>query len=131
MPPSVKAGRTTAGSCTPSSSASDETTTLSGTGSPAARIVSRKCEPVLGAADRVDVGTDQLDAEADEHAGVGELDREVQRGLPAEGRSSASGRSRSITCAIVSTSSGSRYVASAHSGSVMIVAGLELTSTTR
>jgi hypothetical protein len=44
--------------------------------------------------------------------------------------SSASGRSRSITAATGPGSSGSTYVASANSGSVMIVAGFELTSTT-
>jgi hypothetical protein len=44
--------------------------------------------------------------------------------------SSASGRSRSITWATTSGSSGSTYVAVANSGSVMIVAGLEFTSTT-
>ena len=45
--------------------------------------------------------------------------------------SSASGRSRRSTPVTPSRSSGSRYVASAQSGSVMIVAGLELTSTVR
>jgi hypothetical protein len=44
--------------------------------------------------------------------------------------SSASGFSRAMTCATGPASSGSTYVASANSGSVMIVAGLELTSTT-
>ena len=45
--------------------------------------------------------------------------------------SSASGRSFSITFSTNSGVIGSTYVASANSGSVMIVAGLELTSTTR
>ena len=44
--------------------------------------------------------------------------------------SKASGRSASITLATISQVSGSMYVRSAISGSVMIVAGLELTSTT-
>ena len=43
----------------------------------------------------------------------------------------ASGRSRSITFATISGVMGSTYVASANSGSVMIVAGLLLTRTTR
>jgi hypothetical protein len=43
--------------------------------------------------------------------------------------SSASGRSFSMICATGPGSSGSTYVASANSGSVMIVAGLELTRT--
>ena len=45
--------------------------------------------------------------------------------------SSASGRSRRSTAVTPSRSSGSRYVASAQSGSVMIVAGLELIRTVR
>ncbi len=43
----------------------------------------------------------------------------------------ASGRSRSITFATISGVMGSTYVASANSGSVMMVAGLLLTRTTR
>ena len=42
---------------------------------------------------------------------------------------SASGRSRAITFSTASTVSGSMYTRSATSSSVMIVAGLELTST--
>ena len=45
--------------------------------------------------------------------------------------SSASGRSLAITFSTYSAVIGSTYVASANSGSVMIVAGLEFTSTTR
>ncbi len=45
--------------------------------------------------------------------------------------STASGRSRSMILASTSGVSGSMYVRSAKSGSVMIVAGLELASTTR
>ena len=44
--------------------------------------------------------------------------------------SRASGRSRSITLATTSGVTGSTYVASANSGSVMIVAGLEFTRLT-
>ena len=49
---------------------------------------------------------------------------------PSVGRS-ALGRSRSSTPATPSRSSGSRYVRSAKPGSVMIVAGFELTTTVR
>ena len=45
--------------------------------------------------------------------------------------STASGNSRSMIRATTSGVSGSTYVRSAKSGSVMIVAGLELTRTTR
>ena len=45
--------------------------------------------------------------------------------------STASGRSRSMIAANTSQVSGSMYVASAKSGSVMIVAGFELARTTR
>jgi hypothetical protein len=45
--------------------------------------------------------------------------------------SSASGFSRAITCSTYSGVIGSMYVASANSGSVMMVAGLEFTSDTR
>jgi hypothetical protein len=45
--------------------------------------------------------------------------------------SNASGRSRSMILVRIERLSGSTYVRSANSGSVMIVAGFELTSTTR
>ncbi len=40
--------------------------------------------PVLAAADRLDVGADELDAVPVQHAGLGQLDGGVQRGLPAQ-----------------------------------------------
>ena len=40
---------------------------------------------VLGGADRVQVGADQLDAVLGQDAALGQLDREVERGLAAEG----------------------------------------------
>ena len=48
----------------------------------------RGLEPraVLGGVDRLDARADQLDAEPVEHAGLVELDREVERGLAAERR---------------------------------------------
>ena len=48
-------------------------------------------EAILGAADRVGVGADQLDAEPVEDAGVDELDGDVQRGLAAERRQESVG----------------------------------------
>ena len=42
--------------------------------------------PVFGGLDGVDARADQLDAELVEHAGLVQLDREVERGLPAERR---------------------------------------------
>jgi len=65
-----------------------------------------------------------------EHAGLEQRLGEVERGLPPSVGSSASGRSATITCSTNSGVSGSTYVRSATSGSVMIVAGLALTSTT-
>ena len=57
-----------------------------GTRRPRSRTASRNSVAVLGAADHVDVGADQLDAELLEHARLGQLDREVERRLPAERR---------------------------------------------
>ena len=88
-------------------------------------------QPILGPPDRLEVGADQLDPEAVEHAGLGELDGEVERRLAAERRQQRVGplllddRRQRIDVERL------EYVASAHSGSVMIVAGFELTSTTR
>ncbi len=41
---------------------------------------------VLGPLDRVDLGADQLDPEALEHAALGQVEREVEPGLSADGR---------------------------------------------
>ena len=76
------------------------------------------------------IGADQLDAVFVEDAGFGQLDRQVQPGLPADVESNASGRSlRDDLFEIVE---GQRLDIGAvrQSGSVMIVAGFELTSTT-
>ncbi len=43
-------------------------------------------EPVLRPPDRLEVGADQLDSEAVEHAGLGELDRQVEGRLAPECR---------------------------------------------
>ncbi len=83
-PPSVNAGRTTAGSGQSSSWSSEVTTTLSGTGSPAACHRRAEERAVLGGADRVEVGADQLDAVLGEDAALGQLDGEVERRLAAE-----------------------------------------------
>ena len=42
--------------------------------------------PVLGGVDGLDAGADELDAVLGEHPGLVQLDREVERGLAAEGR---------------------------------------------
>ena len=59
--------------------------------------------PVLAALDRLDVGADQLDAVLLEHAGLVQGDREVERGLPAEGRQQ---RVRALAAITFSTNSG-------------------------
>jgi hypothetical protein len=46
---------------------------------------------ILGAADHVDRGADQLDTELLEHTGVGELHREVESRLPTERRQDSIG----------------------------------------
>ena len=43
-------------------------------------------QPVFGLLDGVDLRADQLDAVLVEHAGFGQLDRQIQAGLPADGR---------------------------------------------
>ena len=43
-------------------------------------------QAVFGLLDGVDLGADQLDAVLVEHAGFGQFDREIQAGLPADGR---------------------------------------------
>ena len=87
-------------------------------------------EPVLGAPDRRGVGADHLDLPEVEHAGVLEVHGEVERRLPAERRQQRVGafdlddprERRDVERLDVGPV--------AVSGSVMIVAGLELTSTT-
>ena len=83
-PPSVKAGRTTAGTGQPSSLSREVTTTLRGTGRPAASIAARNSERSSAVRIAFDIGPDQLDAVLGEHAVLRELDGEVQRGLAAE-----------------------------------------------
>ena len=61
------------------------TTTLIGTGSPAAVIAVAEERAVLGGADRVQVGADQLDPVLGQDAALGQLDGEVERRLAAEG----------------------------------------------
>ena len=84
MPPSVNAGRTIAGSGTPCSLVDrDDDAAL---GDRQARRLHRGPErqPVLGPADRLDARAEQLDAVPLEHAGLVQLDRDVERGLTAE-----------------------------------------------
>jgi hypothetical protein len=86
---------------------------------------------VLGLVDRFLGRADELDVELGEHALAREVERAVERGLPAHRRQQASGRSRSMMVATIGQVMGSMYVTSAISGSVMIVAGLLLTRMTR
>ena len=75
---------------------------------------------------------DQLDAELGEDPRLLELAREVQRGAAAHRRQQRVGAlARAARALTPSTSSGSRYVRSAKPGSVMIVAGFELTTIVR
>ena len=57
-----------------------------GTSRPQLRTASPELLAILGAADHLDRRADELDPEVVEDAGVRERDREVERGLPAEGR---------------------------------------------
>ena len=81
----MKAGRTTAGTGQSSSWSSVVTTTLTGTGSPAAVIAARKSVALLGGADRVQVGADQLDPVLGQDAVLGQFDGKVERRLATEG----------------------------------------------
>ena len=87
---------------------------------------------ILGHLDRLDGRAEQLDAVLLEHARLARGHREVEAGLAAERRQDRARASRvARTLSRTSTVSGSTYVASASSGSVMIVAGFELIRTTR
>jgi len=86
---------------------------------------------IFGELDRVERRAEELDVVAFEDAGCGKFDRMLRPVWPPSVGSSASGRSRAMIASIDFTVSGSRYTASAISGSVMIVAGFELTRTTR
>ena len=132
----MNAGRTIAGSSISpsasacSTSATEVTIVDQGTRRPASSIVCAERLAVLGAVDRVVVGADQLDAEPLEGAVVVQRLGQVQRRLAAERRQQRVGplalddprhrlgRQRLDVGAV------------ANSGSVMIVAGFELTSTT-
>ena len=131
VPPRVNAGRTTAGKLTPSSSSADETTRLSGTGTPAAVTAARNAS--RSSARRIASTSAPINSTPKRDSTPASASSTVRFSAvcPPSVGSSASGRSRSMISATVSASNGSRYVASAHSGSVMIVAGFELTSTTR
>jgi hypothetical protein len=86
---------------------------------------------VLGEAHGVLVGADQLHAPLVQDAALGQGERQVQGRLPADGREEGVRLLFLDDFSRNSGVSGSTYVASASSGSVMIVAGLEFTSTTR
>ena len=104
----VNEGRMTTGS--PSSATAARTssiewqTALRGTSAADRLHDLLELQPVLAALDGLDVGADQLDAVALQHAVLVQRDRGVQRGLPAQGGQDARpGRSAAMTC---STNSG-------------------------
>jgi len=133
-PPSVYAGRTTSGK--PMSAAAcfassrEVAMALSGTRSPmpsmAARKAARSSARWMTSASAPIISTPQS---ASTLACCSSMAR-LSAVCPPRVGSSASGRSISMMCVTVSTSSGSTYVRSATSGSVMMVAGFELTRTT-
>ena len=127
----MKAGRTTAGTVSPSSSSSEVTIAEAGTLSPhdstaslnlslsSARSIASSRAPISSIP-----SSSRTPAFASSRARLSAV------WPPIVGRS-ASGRSRRSTSATDSASSGSRYVRSAKPGSVMIVAGFELTTIVR
>ena len=130
-PPSVNAGRTTAGSATPATSSGDVTIRDCGTRSPTDWTASRKSSrssaramTSSGAPINSTLSSSSTPASASSRARLSAV-------CPPIVGSSASGRSRASTSVTPSRSSGSRYVRSANPGSVMIVAGFELTTTVR
>ena len=86
---------------------------------------------VLGAADHVDRRADQLDLQLVEHAGLGERDRQVERGLAAKRRQQ---RVRPFALEHGRDALDVQRLdvgAVREPGSVMIVAGFELTTIVR
>ena len=100
---------------------------------PQAGLLHRRAEglAVLGAVDRLVVGADQLDAEALQRAVVVQRLGEVERRLAAERRQQRVGAlALDDPRDDLGHAAARRRSRSANSGSVMIVAGFELTSTT-
>jgi len=86
---------------------------------------------ILALVDGVRFRPDHFHPVLGENAGLVQLHREVERCLAASVGSSADGFSFAMIFSRISSVSGSMYVTSANSGSVMMVAGLELTRMTR
>src|SRR5262249_8988855 len=105
MPPRVRDGRRMAGRPSAARTRSASSGGWAGDGGPGALgllerggdAAARQVEPdaadgvleeiaVFRALDGVDLGADQLDLEAGEHAGLGQVEREVEAGLSADGR---------------------------------------------
>ena len=130
-PPSVKAGRTTAGTAIESTSSRSVTMRDVGTFSPqdstaclnscrsSARWITSRFAPISSMP-----SSSRIPDSASSRARLSAV-------WPPIVGSTASGRSRRSTSATPSRSSGSRYVRSAKPGSVMIVAGFELTTIVR
>ncbi len=130
-PPSVNAGRTTAGSETPARSSSERTMREPGTCRPtdwtASRKSSRSSARLIASSPAPISSIPNSSSTPLSASSIARLSAVCP---PIVGRS-ASGRSRSSTLRTPGRSSGSRYVRSAKPGSVMIVAGFELTTIVR
>ncbi len=133
-PPSVNDGRMIAGKpviCTSSSaSLSERASPLCGTSRPISRIASRKSSrssPTLMASICAPMSSTPYLASVPFSCSATARFSAV---WPPTVGSTASGRSAAMICAAISGVSGSTYVRSANSGSVMIVAGLLLTRIT-
>ena len=88
-------------------------------------------QPVFRLLDGVDFGADQFDAVAIEHAGFGQFDGEVEGGLSADGGEQGVGAFlRDDLFEIGRGSAARRRCGRPVPGSVMMVAGLELTRMT-
>ena len=85
---------------------------------------------IFGDLDRFALGADHFDAAFFEHAGIIERDREIQRGLAADCRQQRVRPFFANDCGDGFDRERLDVSVSAVSGSVMIVAGFELTSTT-
>ena len=130
-PPSVNAGRTTAGSAMPSRSSIDVTMRDVGTRRPQSSTValnSSRSSARWIASIFAPINSMPSSSKIPDCCSSRARFSAVPPPIVA---STASGRSRRSTAATPSMSSGSRYVRSANPGSVMIVAGLELTTIVR
>ena len=134
VPPSVKLGRRmhgiadALGEFQPAVDAVDELRSRRFEADLAHRVLEQQA--VFGLLDGVDLGADQLHAVLVEHAGFGQLHREVQAGLPADGGEQRVGPLAADDLFEVRRGQRLDVGLVGQVGSVMMVAGLELTRTT-